>query len=270
MQNMIRLYGRRLIAGLIGVALLLLVVAGPGAGPSVLAESGDLIVVVWPVPSVQVARGDLLVYQVQAKNFNRSAKNNIRVYLPYDAQQLTIMGAETEQRTDWISELSSSHVLVTFDELGGSQSRTVTIYAQVADDLPDGTVINMWPSYSWSDSRTQKRARSANAAPVVVGAANAHSASAWLAVEPARAPVGTTFGFFTNRLLPGEPVEVALLNAVGQRQPLDIAAQVDGQGQVWLEVAPSDVQIPPGFYQLAVRGMLSNLEALATFEVAPS
>lgn len=252
----------------IGVLLVLLLAAlRPVASPPTLAsdETGELIVVVWPTPNVQVRPGELLTYQIQAKNFNRSGQSNIRVYVPYDSSQLTIVGTAFEGEDDWLSELSPVHALVVFPDLAGGQSRTATLYARVANDLPPGTVITTWPSYSWSESDTQKDARSSNAAPVVVGATNELSPYVWMNVWPSSGPPGTTFGFFSDRLFPFEDVEATLI--IPGTGPVDtgISSTVNGEGRVWLEYASSD--LPPGSYEFEVRGLFSNLTARTTFVI---
>ncbi len=261
--------GRRLrVLGLAVLVLLALVgtLSLPTAQPAQAVETtSELLVVIWPTPSVQVARGDILSYQIQVKNFNRSGQSNIRVYIPYDAQQLTIIGAEFEHPDDWISELSPQHVLVTFPTIDGGRSRTATLYARVANDLPDGTVISTWPSYSWNDSRAERYPRSSNAVPILVGATNVNSDVLWMAAEPASGPPGTVFNFFSDRFLPIETVQAFLV--VPEVGPIeqDSKTEADRRGRVWLDFASDD--LAPGTYQLEVRGLLSNLRASATFVV---
>jgi hypothetical protein len=249
------------------LALLLAPLLAPAAAPRhAAAQAGaGTVVVVWPTPSIQVAPGGLLTYQVQVKNFNRSARNNIRVYLPYQASQLTITGAEFEGEDDWISELSDVHMVVVFPHLAGSETRTATIYARVAGDLPYGTIITTWPSYSWDDSRREDHPRSANAAPVLVGPEEQNSPFVWLAVEPQQGTSETRFSFFSDRFLPHETVDTALVVPGGQTYPLGRRTTADARGRIWLEVPGRD--IPPGTFQLLVTGLSSNLQGATTFTV---
>lgn len=254
----------------LGIPALLLLLAAlliPGTTMPAEARSTGVAVVVWPTPSIRVARGDILTYEVVAKNFSRDAHTNIRVFLPYDQTQITIVGAEFEDPAqDWVSELSGAHVLVSFRELEGGESRTATIYARVANDLPDDTIINMWPSYSWNHNRSQRNALSSNAAPVLVGAANEHSPFVWMNVEPDSGSTTDTYRFFSNRFVAGETID-AVLVAQGRTDPIETyVADADTKGQLWLNTGGE--ALPPGTYELFARGRLSDLQGVATFTVA--
>jgi hypothetical protein len=232
------------------------------------ADTAELVVVLWATPNVQVMPGEILAYQVQVKNFNRSAKSNIRIYIPYDRHQLEIIGADFEDPDDWISEISDVHVLVTFAEMAGLQSRTATIYARVADYLPVGTAITTWPSYSWRDSRSEDRgeARSSNALPVLVGETNEQSPFVWLAVEPRQGNPQTTYSFFSDRFLPFEPVELFVVTPSGPIR-LDQHAQADERGRIWFDVAGASLPRGAGSYHLLAHGLYSNLQAQTPFDL---
>lgn len=250
--------------------LALVLVVSPMLAPTrqslATAQTTGMVVVVWPVPGVQVARGDILAYQVQVKNFGRNPHSNVRVYLPYDARQLTIVDARFDQSQGWISELGGGHVLIGFDEIEGGRSVKGTLYARVAGDLPDGTIINMWPSLSWRNSRTEHPgdAKKGNAAPVIVGATNISSPFVWMDVTPDRGTAATSFRFFSNRFVPDEAVEAVLVTPTGN-QRLAERLPVDNEGQMYLEIPGGSLS--PGSYQLVVRGILSNLQAVQGFVV---
>jgi hypothetical protein len=264
---------RRRISAL-ALLVLILALAGmlaPATAQRSLAQNRaepSLVVTIWPTPSVQVARGDVLTYQVLVKNFDRTSKSNVRIYIPYDANQLTIMNAEfTEGSDGWVSELSPVHVLVTFPEIGGGQSYVATISTRVANDLPDDTVITTWPSYSWSNSRTQSNPKSANAAPVVVGAGNVASPFVWMAVQPQSGNQTATFNFFSDRFMPFEPVQSAIVLPDGTTYDIELRGRADDHGRIWLGLEGKWLQ--PGSYELEVRGLASNLRARAPFTITP-
>jgi hypothetical protein len=272
MKNVYR-HTRRHI-GLVALLALILALAGvlapATAQPGLAQDRADssLVVTIWPTPSVQVARGDVLTYQVLVKNFDRTSKSNVRIYIPYDANQLTIMNAEfTEGSDGWVSELSPVHVLVTFPEIGGGQSYVATISTRVANNLPDDTVITTWPSYSWSDSRTQSAPKSANAAPVVVGASNIASPFVWMAAQPQSGTQATTFNFFSDRFMPFEPVQSAIVLPDGTTYDIELRGRADDHGRIWLGLEGRWLQ--PGSYELEVRGLASNLRARAPFTITP-
>lgn len=253
--------------------ILLLILLLIGAVSSAATRSGlaaeqtmGIVVVVWPTPSVQVARGDILAYQVQVKNFARNPHTNIRVYLPYDPAQLTILYADFDQPGGWVSELGRAHLVVSFKELAGGRSQTGTVYARVASDLPDDTSIGMWPSFSWRNSRTERpgNARRSNAAPVVVGPTSIASPFVWMSLTPAQGPAATTFRAFSDRFVPDEAVEAILVTPTGNRVRAE-RLPVNSEGQVALEIPPDS--LTPGSYQLVLHGLLSNLQAVQPFVV---
>jgi hypothetical protein len=247
--------------------LALLALLAPAAAPPAQAQvdTGEVVVVVWPVPNVAVKAGDVLAYQIQVKNFNRDEHSNIRVYIPYDNSLITIEGTSFEPGSDvWVSELSGAHILLTFPKISGGHSRIATIYARVNSNLPEGTVITTWPSYSWDDSRSQENPRSANAAPVVVGPGNELSPFVWMNIDPAQAGVGSSRIAFSDRFMPFEKVEATLL-VPGQEPRVLSRSTADSHGRVWFYVGAES--LPPGRYEVQLRGLLSNLQALAGLAV---
>lgn len=261
---------RHLGFAVITVVLLMLAAMSPATVQRSLAreDAQGMIVVVWPTPSVQVARGDILTYQVQVKNFNRNAHSNIRVYIPYDNSQITFIGAEFEDNdNEWISELSPAHVLVKVEEIAGGQSIAVNLFARVAGDLPDGTVITTWPSYSWNDSRSQKKPRSSNAVPVVVGAINEASPFVWMSVDPTRGTASTTYLFFSDRFLPLEPVQASIIAPGDTILENRLNAAADERGRIWFNL--SGAGLAPGTYHMVAVGHWSNLQSQVSFVVEP-
>jgi hypothetical protein len=256
---------------LLSVSLLVLLVVSllPVQAPPATAAAQDpagLVVVVWPTPSVQVARGDVLTYQVQAKNFNRNAQSNVRVFIPFDGRLIDVIGTAFEEGSDdWVAGVSENAILVVFPQLDGGETRTITIYTRVAPDLPDGTVITAWPSYSWDDSRWEDNPRSTNAAPVLVGATNESSPFVWMSVTPDRGTRETTFSFFSDRFMPGEPVQAAIVPPNGAPYDIELRTDADSLGRVWLDLWGGWLE--PGTYELEVRGIYTNLRARARFVV---
>jgi hypothetical protein len=260
---------RRVSRTLAPVVLLLALLAllVPAAAPPAQArvDTGEVVVVVWPVPNVVVKAGDILAYQIQVKNFNRTEHSNIRVYVPYDENLITIEGTAFEPGSDvWVSELSGAHILLTFPEISGGHSRIATVYARVKSNLPDGTVITTWPSYSWNDSRSQENPRSANAAPVVVGSSNELSPFVWMSLDPAQAGAGALRIAFSDRFMPFEDVEATLL-IPGQEPRVLHRTTADSHGRVWFSLGAE--ALPPGRYDVQLRGLLSNLQARAGLAV---
>ncbi|NJK81331.1 MAG: hypothetical protein HC876_03695 [Chloroflexaceae bacterium] len=230
------------------------------------AERSGVVVVAWPTPSIQVRAGDMLTYQFQAKNFNRNGITTIRMYMPYDPDQITILNAESERPADWLSELGKEHIVVTFGEFEGGETYTVRVNARVKSDLPAGTVINAWVGYSWVTPGGTHGPKAANAAPVLVGDTNIDSPYVWMNQYPQQAPADTIFGLYSDRFVPGELVEVMVTAPDGSERVYAREA-VNSQGQVWLSVY--DAGFAPGVYTATATGLLSNLRGVVTFEVTP-
>jgi hypothetical protein len=78
-------------------------------------------------------------------------------------------------------------------------------------------------------------------------------------------PAPTFLLFFSDRFLPGEPVDVWLTTAASPPTtiPLDMRIVADSEGHIRLSL-PCDT-FPPGNYQLVVRGRRSDLQAAIPF-----
>lgn len=253
------------------VALLVLALLVAAPAPASLHADADnssatsgVVVVLWPTPSVQVRAGDVLVYTFQAKNFRRNGLSTMRVFMPYNPEHITILDAQTERPDDWLSELGTEHITITFGEIPGGESYHVRVTARVNPDLPDGTVLNAWLGYSWVTPGGTSGPYGGNAAPVVVGATTQDSPNVWMLTYPDQGPVGSEFGFFSDRFVPGEEVAATLAYPDGRH--VEYARnRVNSNGQVWFAV--QDGSLPPGNYALLLRGLLSNLHGSSGFVI---
>lgn len=229
-------------------------------------QSADVIVTIRPEPSIQVARGSILAYELRVQNRGDRSASSILVHMPYNPGQITLVGTQFAQSNDFVSVIAGDYIKVRFAKLEKNRERTATLYMQVADNLPDGTVINMWAGYSWDADDGAASARSSNAAPVLVGDTNQTSAWVWMMVTPVQAPVGTTHTFFSDRFMPSEQVFV-WLNTPDGPQGLDFSVDADTHGRVQIGYASS--ALTPGTYQMVAQGERSQLTAVTTFIVTP-
>jgi hypothetical protein len=222
----------------------------------------DVTVVAWPTPSIRAARDSIISYEIRLYNDGRGRANSTTVTVPFDPNQLTLVGSDMDRAAgDWVSEVRSNAVVVTFGALGDQRSRLAYVYFRVNRLLADNTVLNVRPSYRWSDARGTTE-RSANWAPVVVGGGNENGAYLWMIVQPVSGLPGELRTFYSNRFVPGELV-TTWLNTRNGVIALDITANADGLGQVWLDYRPE--RLAPGSYQLVAYGNKSRRAAVATF-----
>lgn len=220
--------------------------------------------VIWPQPSIRVARGATIAYEIRIYNDGRGDAGRTTVTLPYNRNQIVPTSSKLDRNAgDWVSELTTSKLTVTFGNLGNGKTRSGIIYFQVHGALADNTVIDMRPSFEWSDDRSGGSGRS-NWAPLLVGGGNDTAAYLWMVVDPAAGAATTTRTFFTDRFVPGEPV-VTWLNTPRGVKELDVGGTADPSGRVWLTYRPSD--LAPGTYQLVAYGTRSRLTGVVSFTV---
>lgn len=226
----------------------------------------DIAVTIWPAPSIRVARGELLTYEIRLANYGGASASSVRVRMPYPRQQVTLLDARfTPGSGDWVSAIENDAVIVTFGPLAAGARRSATLVYRVGATVANDSVINMRAAASWSDAASGGSTLS-NWAPVLVGSGNATSAYLWLAVTPTHGRAGTTHRFFTDRYIPGEGV-VAWLNTPTGVAPLDLRTIADRDGRVWLNFTTTGRA--PGNYSLVVYGARSHLTAVAGFTVDP-
>lgn len=229
-----------------------------------LANPADVTVAIWPEPSIRVARNGTLTYELRLFNDGSGDARTTRVSLPFDPRQLTVVSSRLDRGAgDWVSEVRSDRVVVTFGELDARSRRSGFVTFRVAAGLTDNTVLSMRPSFRVTDGRGT-REESGNWAPVLAGGGNDSGGYVWMIVQPVDGRVGELRTFFTNRFAPGETVTTWLNTPQGVRE-LSVRAQANTQGHTWLEYRPSG--LVPGVYQLVAYGNQSRLTGVASFIV---
>jgi hypothetical protein len=260
------LFGRRWRrAGSIGAILLLaLGLYSIGAARQSFAGGADIAVTLSPNPNVLVTPGSIISYQVRVKNFSGNSASRVLVHMPYDPLKLHVLDASFTNDQDWVSAVESNYLMIVFGDVGGHQTHTATIRMYVADYLPEGTVIDMWAGYGWDDDDGGGTDRSANPAPVVVGAQDVDSGAVWLGVEPATGPTGTIYSFFTNRFAPNERLYGWVETPYGTRS-LQMETTTNGAGEAWFVF--DSTGYAPGAYEFIVRSDRTELIAVAPFTI---
>lgn len=217
-----------------------------------------------PEPSIRITRGGVLSYNLWVKNHGGDEANQILIYLPYDPNQLTLIGSDFTQPSDWVTEVGRDYIKIRFSTMDENKSRTGTLSMRVADDLPNDTVINMWAGFSWETDTGSSSAKGGNAAPVLVGDTNETSPWIWMAADPVQGRVGTQHTFFSDRFLPNEQIFTWLNTPTG---PVGTGFSVDTDGLGRVTFAFDSSTLTPGTYQMVARGEDSELVAVTTFEV---
>jgi len=235
----------------------------PTPRPEPKPDPADVAVAIWPDPSIRVARGGTLAYEIRTKNYGDGDAESIRVTLPYDKNKLSVVGSKLNGPKDWVSELKSDHVTVTLGPLKSGKSRTATLYFRVNGSLADNTVLSVRATYEWSDER-HGSGGSTNWAPVLVGGGNDSAPWVWTVVDPVAGVAGTRHHFFSDRFIPGEGI-VTWLNTPDGVKSLELRGEADPMGRIWLDFVSSGRR--PGSYSLVLYGARSNLTGVATFEV---
>lgn len=232
------------------------------------AEPAKVSIVIQAEPSLQVTPGGMVVYTISAKNTGEGYASLVRTWIDYDPALLTIIDTTFERDGDWVSKVAPGYIRLDFNGVGSDKSYAATIHARVAENVPLGTVINMWAGYEWKDAQRYAQENSSNAAPVLVGAEPLTSAWVWMTVEPFRGEQGTTFSFHSDRFVPGESIKVWLttLGRIERKSSMD--SKADGHGRFWIHYPASDLSF--GYHQIIVQGERSDLVAGTLFLVKPS
>lgn len=259
------------------VGLVLLCIGGlvlPQPGHAAEGKKAHITVSIWPDPSIAVSPGDTISYRIRVKNDGDEPASYVQVNLvSYPPMQLTLVGASFESNGDWVSNIGSDleqeKMTVTFSTVYPQKTRAATIQMRVSKNLSPGSVIKMWTSYTWIDSRGLQDTVMSNSVPVLVGNSTIDSPWIWMAMEPEDAKVGSTHHVFSDRFHPGEEIHVWMNTSSGTALPLHQNAhpRADSTGAVSFEFNTRGFF--PGQYILVARGSQSDLIGLATFKVEP-
>lgn len=228
-------------------------------------KAADVAVVLWPKPSIWVARGALLEYEIRLINYGRGSADKITVVFPYNRSQYTLESTSLSSKAgDWVSKIEQNSFTVTFGHLDAGARRSGKIFLRIKGDLAYQTLLNIRASYDVNDGVTGGDQGRSNWAPVLVGSGASDAPYIWLSVQPDRGPAGTKHTFVTNRLLPGEPVTTWLNTPQGVK-PLSLRGTANSEGIVSLAFTSSG--LARGTYQLVAYGNRSGLTGVASFIV---
>lgn len=234
-------------------------------------READVRIVLEANPNLYVIPGAQLALKLRVENYDDSGTMAYaRAWMDYDSSLVTMQDTYFDNiQDDYVVSIDEQRILLHFGEVGSNAARFAVLYMKVNDNLAPGTVINMQVGYTWEDKHgNYELNQKSNPAPVIVGETNVTSPYLWMGVEPTYATVGTTIGFYTNRLLPGEKIRIYLRSADGtMREMLTNDARVSPNNELWLNLETDD--LAPGTYDYIVRGRESRLETLATFTLVP-
>lgn len=258
--------------GFIGLVLLLLGICALLPSRITLADdkvNGDAIVTLVGNPNFTVAPDSVITYTLHVKNHGTGTVDYVRLKLPYDRMQLTLLNAHFDDPMDYIVSIGDKEIEVFFDAVRKDTSRSATLAMRVAPALPTDSVITMAGTYIWEDRYGNYDIHNrTNAVPVLVAEQNQSTHYVWTLVDPVEAEQGTRFNFFSDRFVPGERVFPWLRSPDGSERRIgDERQRVDTDGR--LHVRISSTHLPPATYQLILIGEDSKFEGIATFTVTP-
>lgn len=225
----------------------------------------DVAVVLWAKPSIWVARGAVLEYEVRLANSGKGTATETKVTFPYNRSQVTLAYTSLDSKAgDWVSAIGQNSFTVTFGPLGPGKTRTGKVFVRVGDALSHATLLDVRASYEWRDGAGGGQRRT-NWVPVLVGSGPSDAPYVWVEVTPDRGPAGTQHRFYSNRFLPGEPVTTWLNMPDRSVRPLNLRGTADGDGALTLRFTSND--LARGTYQIVLYGQRSGLTGVATFVV---
>jgi hypothetical protein len=227
-------------------------------------DGADVTVTLWPKPSILVARGAFLEYEIRLRNSGKAAATETRVVIPFNKDQVAVRYTSLNANAgDWVSDATPGRFTVVFGRLEPGKTRTGKVFVQVGDRLDLNTVLNVRASYTWRDG-VDGGGQRANWTPVLVGNGPSDAPFVWVRVTPDRGAPGTAHTFYTDRFLPGEAVSTWLNTPQGVRA-LSLRGTANGDGVVSLTFGSGG--LARGTYQMVLYGQRSGLTGVASFVV---
>ncbi|MCS6879726.1 MAG: hypothetical protein RMK84_16900 [Oscillochloridaceae bacterium] len=234
-------------------------------------EPADMVVTIWPRPSVWVARGGLLEYEFRLTNYGRGTARETVVVFPINRAQVYGFYTSLDSRAgDWVRSVDQNSITVVFGPLSAGARRSGKLFMRVNENLPlpsptqTPVLIDTRASYTFRDDARGGGQRT-NWAPVLVGSGPVDTPYIWVQRTPMSGPAGTRFAFFTNRFLPGEGVTTWLNTPGGRVQPLSLRGTANSEGSI--ELVLNSTGLAPGIYQIVLYGQRSGLTGVASFVV---
>lgn len=228
------------------------------------AKAADVAVTIWPKPSIWVARGAILEYEIRLANYGQGAASQTTVVFPINRAQVSQFSTSLDSRAgDWVRSVDEKSIAIVFGKLESGAKRSGKLFMRVASDLPYQSLIDVRASYTFRDAANGGGQRT-NWAPVLVGSGPSDAPYIWVRVTPDRGPAGTRHSFFTNRFLPGEGV-TTWLNTPRGVQPLSLCGTANSEGIV--DLVFNSAGLARGTYQLVLYGQRSGLTGVASFIV---
>ncbi|MCX7789466.1 MAG: hypothetical protein N2378_02395 [Chloroflexaceae bacterium] len=233
-------------------------------------DAADVVVTIWPKPSIWVARGAILEYEIRLTNYGRGTARETVVVFPINRAQVYGFYTSLNSRAgDWVRSVDQNSITVVFGPLDAGARRGGKLFMRVNENLPlpsptqTPVLIDTRASYTFRDDARGGGQRT-NWAPVLVGSGSVDAPYIWVRRIPERGPVGTRFAFFTDRFVPGEGV-TTWLNAPWGVQSLSLRGTANSEGSIELVLNSTD--LPRGSYQIVLYGQRSGLTGVASFVV---
>jgi hypothetical protein len=211
-------------------------------------------------PSSGVTPGEVLTIQINVENTGNAANGRFNVYLPYNRNQLEVIGSDTSAANgDWVSSVTNNWVTVTFGRVNAGSGRVAYVYFRVNPAAAIGSLVQMRGEYDCPGgcrtNTVRVEVRSDNSQP---------GDQITLAVVPDRGLPGTCHVFSTDQFRPRERVTTWLNTPTGV-QSLTLSGTTDAVGAISLTFCSNGLAF--GDYSLVAFGAQSRITGVGAFRV---
>jgi hypothetical protein len=211
-------------------------------------------------PSSGVTPGEVLTIQINIENTGNAANGRFNVYLPYNRNQLEVIGSDTSAANgDWVSSVTNNWVTVTFGGASAGSGRVAYVYFRVRPTAAIGSLVQIQAEYDCPGgcrtNTVRVEVRSDNSQP---------GDQITLAVTPDRGLPGTCHVFSTDQFRPREGVSTWLNTPTGV-EALSLVGTTDAAGAISLRFCSNGR--PLGDYSLVVFGTQSQITGIGPFRV---
>jgi hypothetical protein len=226
--------------------------------------------------TLQLAPGDTLGIKFHISNPFTSTLAYVVLKFDYDSSQLTPIGSEFQNDNDWVSDLSSERVTLTFQNIDAGKSRSGTVLFRVNQPDPGNTSVAVHAKFNWqtknSDGLLLKDGSGSDSGPDALIVApdgvltnpDVIDSAPQAAIEPASGGAGTVFHAHASGFMAGERISIWLNTPSGVAAvPHDLLAS--DSGEVW--PAFNGDGLAPGQYGLVISGQQSTQTLVVPFAV---
>ena len=220
------------------------------------AEPAMVTVAQLPSPHLDASPGSVISYDIVATNRGRGLAKNVKITLPFDPSEVSVLDAHFSRPTAWVSQLLTSTLQIDTGSLGGGNDViTATVRLRVLPGVAVGTQLSERLSFHWSDGGRGGDGQS-NLPVLVVGQEATSVPTYPLTID--RAVGASTLSLSSSIFIPGEPIALWYDAPDGHSVGAGtVTADANGALHATLSIAG----LPSGRYQFIASGTWSQLTA---------